>query len=142
MEELQVSNLDDLPSEKKQKINNFWGRAGDAGAGPSADFLYIFDKITNMNEEETVPILVRAIEYRKSGPNFSAPAMEKIKLLLQGPKANDMERADYDFELKVEAAIIYYYSPYPEVRLESTFTTDSYNETCRLDKQTQNLSNI
>jgi hypothetical protein len=115
-EDVQVNDLGDLTEEQRQKINAFWGRADDLGAEPTPDFLYILDKIVNMAEEEAMEILVNAIEYHKNDPNFPGPAMEKIKLLVQGPKANNMERADYDFELKAEAAIIHYHSPYPEVR--------------------------
>lgn len=113
---VRVNDLGDLTPEQRHKINAFWGRADDEGAAPSADFLYILDKIVNMTEEEAIEILVNAIDYHSNDPNFPGPTMEKIKLLVQGPKANDMERADYDFELKAEAAIIHYHSPYPEVR--------------------------
>ena len=42
--------------------------------------------------------------------------MAKMQLLLQGYKAADMEESDWLFELKTEAAMLKYHSPYPEVR--------------------------
>ena len=49
-------------------------------------------------------------------PNFPAWTMNKIKNLVQGYKLSDMEQNDWLFTLKAEAAIIYFHSPYPEVR--------------------------
>ena len=42
--------------------------------------------------------------------------MDKIKVLVQGYKGADMEESDWLFDLKTEACMIYYHSPYPEVR--------------------------
>ena len=42
--------------------------------------------------------------------------MTKIRRLVQGYKAADMEESDWLFDLKTEAAILHYHSPYPEVR--------------------------
>ena len=38
---------------------------------------------------------------------------------MHGEKASGLDGADYDFDLKAEAAIIHYHSPYPEVRAVS-----------------------
>ena len=45
-----------------------------------------------------------------------ADPMAKIKLLIEGYKVSDMESSDWSFEIRAEAAIIHYHSPYPEVR--------------------------
>ena len=42
--------------------------------------------------------------------------MAKIRQLVQGYKAADMEQSDWSFDLRTEAAMHYYHSPYPEVR--------------------------
>ena len=49
-------------------------------------------------------------------PNFPAYTMARMKLLVQGYKLADMEQSDWLFELKTEAAMLHYHSPYPEVR--------------------------
>ena len=48
--------------------------------------------------------------------NFPSLTMAKIKTLVSGYKAADMEEAEWLFELKTEASVIHYHSPYPEVR--------------------------
>ena len=42
--------------------------------------------------------------------------MTKIRQLVLGYKASDMDVSEWEFELKVEAAMIHFHSPYPEVR--------------------------
>ena len=37
-------------------------------------------------------------------------------MLVQGPKQNDMEQADWSIAVRSQAALIHYFSPYPEVR--------------------------
>jgi len=111
--------------DMRRKIAQFYGRkAEEDHVAPSGDLLYILDKITFMTEEEAMDILVRAIAFHKSDPNFPGPTMAKIKLLVQGPKAVGLETTDFDFDLKAEAAIIHYHSPYPEVRS----VTDAFDD--------------
>jgi hypothetical protein len=113
---LEVNNFGDLTAGQRNKINVFWGRADDEDAEPSAASLYILDKIANMTKEEALEILDNTIKGHSSDPNFPGQTMEKIKLLSKGPQGNDISYTDYDFELKAQAAIIHYHSPYPEVR--------------------------
>ena len=42
--------------------------------------------------------------------------MKKVKYLLRGAKFNDLGETDWAEEVKTEAAVIYYHSPYPEIR--------------------------
>lgn len=42
--------------------------------------------------------------------------MDKIQQLVNGPKACDMDESDWSFDVRAEASVIYYHSPYPEVR--------------------------
>ena len=42
--------------------------------------------------------------------------MKRISQLVQGYKLNDMSESDWSFNVKAEAAMIFFYSPYPEVR--------------------------
>lgn len=103
-------------SEMRTKMAAIYGRkAEDDNVAPAADIEYIIDKIVQMDEAEALDILVKAIDYHKDDPNFSRPTMDKIKLLASGRKAYGIDD-DYDFDLRAEAAIIHYHSPYPEVR--------------------------
>lgn len=125
-----VKDQSDITPEMRSKVAAFYGRkAEEDHLAPSADVVYIIDKIILMTEQEAIDILVRAIEYHSSDPNFPGQTMEKIKLLVQGPKAYGIENTDYEFDLKAEAAIIRYHSPYPEVR-SVTDPFDDVNEPC------------
>lgn len=91
------------------------GRKLDADdVAPSADIVFIIEKATAMTEEEALDILTKTIESHNGDPNFPGPTMEKIKLLVEGPKAYGF--TDYDHDLRAQAAIIHWHSPYPEVR--------------------------
>jgi hypothetical protein len=57
-----------------------------------------------------------AINYRASDPNFPPITMAKLKHLLQGYKGADMDPADWSLELRIEACMLHWHSPYPEVR--------------------------
>ncbi len=108
----------EVTEDMRDKISSFYGRKAEHdGIAPSRDFLYILDKVNEMTEEEAMRILVNAIEFHKDDPNFPGPTMTKIRQLVQGPKAEGLEDvSDFDFDLRAEAAIIHYHSPYPEVR--------------------------
>jgi hypothetical protein len=115
--DVNVLKLGDVTPELHRKINALYGRKGEHDRlAPKANFTYIPEKIVEMTEAEAVEILAHAIEYHSNDVNFRGPIMEKIKLLIQGPKAMDVDRVDWEFDLKAEAAIIHYHSPYPEVR--------------------------
>ncbi|KAH8816600.1 oligopeptide transporter 2 [Xylogone sp. PMI_703] len=116
-----------LTAEQKEKLNSFYRRKNATNhddVAPSADIDHIFDKIRTMTEDEAVDILLKAIEFHKDDQNFPVATMNKIKLLVQGPKAANEITTDYEFDLKAEAAIIHYHSPYPEVRS----VTDAYDD--------------
>lgn len=116
-----------LTAEQKEKLNSFYGRKNDISRddiAPRADIDHIFDKIRTMSEDEAVDILLKAIEFHKDDQNFPVATMKKIKFLVEGPKLASETTADYEFDLKAEAAIIHYHSPYPEVRS----VTDAYDD--------------
>lgn len=77
-----------------------------------------------MSEDEAVNILLRGIEYHRNDKNFPMVTMNKIKLLVQGPKAASKITTDSEFDLKAEAAIIHYHWPCPGVRS----VTDAYDD--------------
>jgi OPT family small oligopeptide transporter len=106
-----------ITPEMRNKIAAYYGRkAEEDNVMPRADIHYILDKIVLMTTDEAIDIIVKAIQYHSDDPNFPDHTMQKIKLLVQGPKASGLDESDYDFDLKAEAAIIHYHSPYAEVR--------------------------
>lgn len=107
----------EISDEQRAKIAQYYGnKAKNDKIAPVADITYIFDQIVLMTEERAIEILIGAIKYHQDDPNFPDETMSRIKRLVQGPKIAELEPADYDFDLKAEAAIIHYHSPYPEVR--------------------------
>lgn len=89
---------------------------------------FLLDKVRSMTVDEATNILNNAILEHLDDPNFPIEVMQKIQKLVQGEKSSDMEGTDYLFNLKMEAVIIYYWSPYPEVR-SVTSPIDSENDT-------------
>ncbi|KAK9464219.1 OPT oligopeptide transporter protein-domain-containing protein [Lipomyces oligophaga] len=79
-----------------------------------ADF--IIDKLSGMEHEEAIEVLTYATSYFKGDMNFPLKTMEKIHSLLQGPEAYGLSYELYDLDLRLEASLIKYHSPYPEVR--------------------------
>ncbi|KAK9352983.1 oligopeptide transporter [Lipomyces doorenjongii] len=78
------------------------------------DIDFIMDKFVTMSEEEALNILNKAIDYHDDDFNFPVTTMDKIKLLVLGPDMYGTDADTYEFDLKVEASLIGYYSPYPE----------------------------
>jgi hypothetical protein len=114
---LHVEKTDQDMEGIRRKVTHIYGL--DEGAS-SSEIDFILSKITVMTEDEALNILVKAIEYHDDDPNFPGPVMQKIKLLVQGPKVYGADSSiDYEIDLKVEAALIHYHSPYPEVRAVS-----------------------
>ena len=110
-------DMSDVTPEMRKKIMDYYGRkAEEDHIAPSADVDMILEKVIQMSEEEALDIIVGAMEYHKDDPNFPATTMEKIRLLSQGYKVAEMDPHDWLFDLKTEAAILHYHSPYPEVR--------------------------
>ncbi|KAK9367578.1 OPT oligopeptide transporter protein-domain-containing protein [Lipomyces kononenkoae] len=82
--------------------------------GPAAEF--VLEKLKSMTMEESLVILQEAIDYHDDDFNFPAETMEKIKLLVQGQEAAQMDNETYELDTKLEATLMKYHSPYPEVR--------------------------
>ncbi|KAF5115965.1 hypothetical protein DV495_005157 [Geotrichum candidum] len=81
---------------------------------PISEFL--FKEFLSMSIEEALDILAKAIEYHNDDVNFPSDIYEKIELIVQGPEAYAADIEVYEREAKVEATLIHYHSPYPEVR--------------------------
>ena len=108
---------DTVRGEWRRKIVQQYGRYAEAeGIAPAADITAILDRVAAMTEEDAMTIVLHAIETHGNDLNFPEPTMQKLKLLVQGYKIALMDPAEWEFDLKCEAAILRYHSPYPEVR--------------------------
>ncbi|KAK9461710.1 OPT oligopeptide transporter protein-domain-containing protein [Lipomyces oligophaga] len=85
---------------------------------------YIFEVMGDMTSENAISILKEAIIEHDSDYNFPSELMDKIQLLVQGPEAYGEDLEAYDIDLRLEACMIKYHSPYPEVRA----VTDPYDD--------------
>jgi OPT family small oligopeptide transporter len=139
MEEISAVEVDQkgLSSEKqpatieiddsmKKKVYAVYGRnIDDTTPLQNKNIDYLLEKVSAMSEEDAQRILIKAIEEHNDDPNFPALTMKKIKLLVQGEKLSQVdEDIEYATDLRIEAAVIHYHSPYPEVRA----VTDPYDD--------------
>jgi hypothetical protein len=110
-------DLGEQTPEMRNKILQYYGRkAEDDNLAPAFDVTVILEKILSMSEEDALDIIVKAMEYRQNDPNFPPGLMERLHALSMGYKGSDMEQDDWSFDLRTEAAMLHYHSPYPEVR--------------------------
>lgn len=116
----------DLSEEERNRITERFGvTAEEHNIAPRTDIEFVIGKIEEITEDQAVEILLEAIDYHSDDPNFPSETMSKIQLLVKGPKVGEWDDIDeYNFQLKSEAAIIRYHSPYPEVRAVADPTDD------------------
>ncbi|KAK9450953.1 OPT oligopeptide transporter protein-domain-containing protein [Limtongia smithiae] len=88
------------------------------------DLEMVMDKIMSISAEQAKEILIHAIEHHRDDINFPVDTMDRIILLVDGPLSYGQDIETYDFDLKADACLIHYFSPYPEVRC----VTDPYDD--------------
>ncbi|VVT53037.1 uncharacterized protein SAPINGB_P003372 [Magnusiomyces paraingens] len=91
------------------------------GKDPSSDeddpvASYYYDKYMDMSVQEGLDILAEAIKYHDDDVNFPQDVMDKIKIYVNDPQAFEGDQETFEREVKIEAVLIHYHSPYPEVR--------------------------
>ena len=107
----------EMSRERRERLMQYYGqKAEDDNIAPARDVQMIMDRILEMSEEEAVHVLLGALEFHAIDPNFPSWTMAKLKFLVRGYKMCDLSEEDWAFDLKTEAAMLKYHSPYPEVR--------------------------
>lgn len=104
------------PEMRRKVLEQYGHNAEEDEIAPRADITVILERIVAMTDEEALHILLEAIEFHKDDRNFPVWTMDKIRHLVQGAKVADLEESDWSFDVRTEAALIKYHSPYPEVR--------------------------
>jgi len=106
--------------EKKTPAEGIQERFGDQiphlmleALAPNGEGDYILDKINNMTEEEALAIIQESVKFHADDWNFPADMRDRMKRLLEGRKAYGDY---YDRDLRVDATMLRYSSPYPGVR--------------------------
>ncbi|KAK7206968.1 putative oligopeptide transporter [Myxozyma melibiosi] len=69
-----------------------------------------------MTLEEAKQIITDSVELHDNDYNFPEETLDKMKLLLQGPMAYGLGEEAYEIDIRLEASLVKYHSPYPEVR--------------------------
>ena len=80
---------------------------------PNGEGDYILDIINNMTEEEAVAIIQESIKFHADDWNFPPDMRVRMKRLMKGPK---LYGDFYDRDLRMDATMMKYSSPYPGVR--------------------------
>jgi hypothetical protein len=93
----------------------------------AADIDAIYDRAIALSVEQTTEILEDAWLEHHDDPNFPSQVKDKIEYFLSGDSST-LENYDQLLEeMKIEAGLIRFSSPYPEVRAVVK-ATDDYNE--------------
>ena len=96
---------------RRRLVEQYGRRAEEEGIAPAADITAVLGIILDMSTEEATELAIRAMQVHQADNNFPSWTMEKLRRLVQGYKAADMDPDDWAFELKCEAAMIHYHSP-------------------------------
>ncbi|KAM7187691.1 OPT domain containing protein [Rhypophila sp. PSN 637] len=81
---------------------------------PNGEGEYILEKVNNMTEEEALAIIQESLVFHSDDWNFPSEMRERMKRLLElGPKGYG---EFYDRDLRIDATMMRYSSPYPGVR--------------------------
>lgn len=80
---------------------------------PNGEHEYALEKIGSLSEQEAIDIIIQGIKDHENDWNFPSDMKERMTRLLEGPKAYG---PDYDRDLRIDAYLLRYSSPYPEVR--------------------------
>ena len=106
-----------LTDAQRALLRERYGRkAEDDGIAPTRDVEMILDRVIDMMDEEALAILFEAKDEHRMDPNFPSWTMDKLHKLSQGYKECDISEEEWSFDLRTEASILKYHSPYPEVR--------------------------
>lgn len=80
---------------------------------PNGEGEYLLGIINSMSEEEAIAIINESLEFHADDWNFPSDMRQRMQRLLQGPK---LYGEFYDRDLRIDATMMRYSSPYPGVR--------------------------
>lgn len=117
-EYLQTEMLYDISPEQRDMLYAMMGRRNlDNMDTTDTEMEYMIQVIFNLSEEEAVAIIKKALQDHKDDPNFPSYQRRNLEDLIQSKEQHiHYSLDDRSYNLKMEAALIHYHSPYPEVR--------------------------
>ncbi|KAK9311062.1 OPT oligopeptide transporter protein-domain-containing protein [Lipomyces starkeyi] len=80
------------------------------------DVKKVLDKIAQISLEEAMEIVDYALHNHEYDNNFPFALRRQLELLRKGCEAYGTDQETYEYDLKTEACLIAYFSPYAEVR--------------------------
>ncbi|KAK9472937.1 OPT oligopeptide transporter protein-domain-containing protein [Dipodascopsis tothii] len=101
--------------DRIKKLN----KAGDSAEDdPFADATsaFIYEKVIQLSVESALEILEKTIKEHYDDVNFPTDTLTRIQAILAGPEAYGEDIKTYELDARLEASVIEYHSPYPEVR--------------------------
>lgn len=121
--------LDDRDPEKSKSQATTHERIGDQipkklleELAPNGEGEYLLEKINSMTEEEALSIVQESYHFHADDWNFPSEMRDRMRRLLQGPK----EYGEfYDRDLRIDAVMMRYSSPYPGVRAVADIVDNS-----------------
>ncbi|KAK9467645.1 OPT oligopeptide transporter protein-domain-containing protein [Lipomyces arxii] len=113
------SDADGIQREKlisRFKAMNNTGETGDEDimADKSSHYLYEMFLVTSL--DDALDVLKKALVTHYGDVNFPNESYDQIKLLVSGCDAYGTDYDTWEIDTKLEAVVIKYHSPYPEVR--------------------------
>ncbi|KAK9387123.1 OPT oligopeptide transporter protein-domain-containing protein [Lipomyces mesembrius] len=105
-----------LSVEDRDRILERIGESGDLNDILDEDADFVLEKMQTIGVEEAYEVLTAAAAYHDDDVNFPVKAMRKIKLLLAGEETSGLDHYTFELDLRLQATLIKYHSPYPEVR--------------------------
>lgn len=107
------------------EVVNLAGKLGERedGLAPLDDIAFVMPKIEVMTVEEAREIIIKLLKDHEYDYNFAEAQRVKLRKLLEGvPEGQTAD--EWSLEIRTEAAVNKYYSPYPEVRAVTNPTDD------------------
>ncbi|KAK9459711.1 OPT oligopeptide transporter protein-domain-containing protein [Lipomyces oligophaga] len=78
--------------------------------------VFLYDKFSTLSLKEALKILQRCHDEHYDDLNFPKDLLKRIELILAGPEAYGSSEKSYELDARLEATIIKFHSPYPEVQ--------------------------
>ncbi|KAK2595056.1 oligopeptide transporter 6 [Conoideocrella luteorostrata] len=89
---------------------------------PNGETDFILSKINSMSEDEALAIIAESLTFHSDDWNFPSEMRERMEKLLQGPKSYG---EFYDRDLRIDATMMKWSSPYPGVRAVASPVDDA-----------------
>ncbi|KAK9464670.1 OPT oligopeptide transporter protein-domain-containing protein [Lipomyces arxii] len=102
--------------EEKERIYEFLEHSPNLADLLDDDPDYMLEKMKGLTFEQAFEILQVSRKYYDDDANFPQPMMDRLTVLLSGEESSGMAHYYYDLEVRLQAAVMKFHSPYPEVR--------------------------